>query len=669
MEDGARRRFLRLGSLSAAGLLAGCGRLLGGEPPSPTVADARAEPTNPVAGVPVTVSATVSNPAGTEQDHDVELLVDGTVVANRTVTVAGETEQTVTFTHRFSGSGEYAVAVGEAAAGTIAVSPAVTVESARVERERVATGSPVSVVATVANAAPVAREHTVAFTADGEGFATETVELGGDERTEITAETRFETRGERALAADGVAAGTVAVVRPIEVRQVTLAGEASSVPLGRTATVRVKVENVTGRTHSGALGVAVDGAERSTRTVEVEGGSERTVDVGVGFDAPGESTVSVAGTEAGTVTVTDSWRQFGYGPHNTGRPVDLQGPTGDVETAWRHETMEGSSSVPAVVGDTVYWGTGNPYAAADRGRILALAADDGAVEWSVDAGGRVDTTPAVVRDTVVATTATGRFVDEDASGGVIGVAAESGERRWSVDLDGYPAGPPLVAGGTVVVATFGGRVLAIDPATGEPRWETQVSDAVGGVAASDDRFYLTGWSGTLRALAATDGSQQWTTDLAGGVTGPPSVADGTVYAASDRGEFALHAVSADTGEEAWRVAVDGRPSPTPAIGPDGLYTAVGIAVWGFERSDGSERWRGPDATAGSLWPGVPAVADGTVYAGVGRVNGGVLFAFDGASGDVAWELSTGSASESVAVHDGTIYLPTGFGTLAAVREV
>jgi outer membrane protein assembly factor BamB len=665
MDDGQRRRFLRLGSLSAATLVAGCGRLFG-EPPSPTVADARASSANPVAGAPLTVAATVSNPAGTEQERAVELLVDGTAVANRTVTVEGNAERTVEFTYRFDAPGEYAVAVGDATVGTVPVAPAVTVESARVERSRVATGAPVRVVATVANAAPVTRERTVTFTADGGAVATRAVELGGEERTEVAAETRFETRGERALAVDGVAAGTVAVVRPVTVRTVTLADE--RVPLGRTATVQVAVENVTERTHSRTLGVAVDGTERVTRTVEVEGGAERTVDVAAGFDAPGERTVSVAGVEAGTVTVADSWQQFGYGPHNTGRPADLAGPTGDVETVWRHESTEGSRSVPAVVGDTVYWGTGNPYAAADRGAILALSADDGAVRWSLDAGGRVNTTPAVVDDTVVATTATGRFVDENATGGVVGVAAATGDRRWSLDFEGFPTGPPLVAGGAVVVATFGGRVLALDPATGETRWERQVSDAVGGVAASGDTLYVTGRSGTLRALAAADGSQQWVADLAGGVTGAPSVADGTVYAASDRGEFALHAVAADTGEEAWRVAVDGRPSPTPAVGPNGLYTAVGIAIRGFERSDGSERWRGPDARAGSLQPGVPAVADGTVYAGVGRVNGGILFAFDAASGDVVWERPVDTASESVAVHDSTLYLPSGFDALTAIRE-
>jgi len=664
MDDGRRRRFLRLGSLSVATLLAGCGRILG-DPPSPTVADARAEPTNPVAGAPVTVSATVSNPAGTEQDHAVELLVDGAAVATRTVTVSGDTERTVTFTHRFGEPGEYAVAVGDATAGTVSVSPAVTVESARVEPGRVATGAPVTVAAALANAAPVSRERTVAFTADGEAFARKTVTLDGGEQTEVAAETRFETRGERALAVDDVAAGTVAVVRPVTVREVTLADE--QVPLGRTATVRVTVENVTERTHERALAVAVDGTEQSTRTVEVAGGTERTVDVAVGFDAPGERTVGVAGVETGTVTVADSWRQFGYGPANTGQPVDLAGPTGDVETAWRHEVSEGSSSVPAVVGDTVYWGTGNPYAAADRGSLVALSAEEGAVQWSVDAGGRVNTTPAVVHDTVVATTATGRFADEDATGGVVAVAAGSGDQRWSLDLDGYPSGPPLVTDGLVVVATFDGRVLAIEPTTGETHWETRVSDAVGGVAAAGDTLYLTGWSGTLHALAASDASEQWTADLAGAVTGAPSVADGTVYVASDRDEFALHAVAADTGEEAWRAAVDSRPSSTLAVGPDGLYTAVGITVAGFDRSDGSERWRGPDARAGSLWPGVPAVADGTVYAGVGRVNGGVLFAFDGPSGDLAWERPVDTASESVAVHDGTLYLPTGFGTLAAIR--
>lgn len=444
---------------------------------------------------------------------------------------------------------------------------------------------------------------------------------------------------------------------------------------GRT-TVEARVANDAEAEASGTVALRIDGREARSEAVTLDDGAETTVSFPVAPTARGDREVTVGDAVAGTLTVAGAWHQFAYDGANAAHGANASGPTDAPSRAWSVNVPDGSGSSPTLHDGTVYVGRGNQYGASDRGGLLAVDAAEGRPEWLVDAAGPVFGAPAVAAGRVVVGTTDGELRETDADPteltGHLMAYELDGEEAWSRSLEDPVMTSPAVVDGTVYATTAGGTVLACDAIDGTVLWEQSFDDyRATAPAVADGTVYVASWSGTLRALSAGDGGDRWTVDAGGFVGGAPTVAGGTAYAianerTSGEHELTLLAVGAD-GDERWRRTVEGDLSVTsPAVDDDGIYAPVGISVWGFDRSDGSVRWRGPDARAGS-GGGVPAVADGTVYAGVGRVNGGALYAFDPASGDVEWECETDPSNTAVAVADETVYASVGYGTLAAFR--
>ncbi|ARS91154.1 PQQ-binding-like beta-propeller repeat protein [Natrarchaeobaculum aegyptiacum] len=181
--------------------------------------------------------------------------------------------------------------------------------------------------------------------------------------------------------------------------------------------------------------------------------------------------------------------------------------------------------------------------------------------------------------------------DESADETIVrGYEAGDGERRWERDIDlGYVTGVEhhddgffvvgwrqgggeivrvdLEAGGNVGGETTldvaspgyvrgeggdrlyfrGNEIHAYDPANNEYEWSLEVDRQFGpGVDVDGETLYGGNSSGWVVARDATDGSMRWDTRVEGGVTDSLSVADGIVWARTDRGE--LVAIDASTGE-------------------------------------------------------------------------------------------------------------------------
>jgi outer membrane protein assembly factor BamB len=101
-------------------------------------------------------------------------------------------------------------------------------------------------------------------------------------------------------------------------------------------------------------------------------------------------------------------------------------------------------------------------------------------------------------------------------------------------------------------------------------------------AVVDDTVYLTSATGELRALDAASGELRWSSDVTGGaeLVSSPAVAAGVVYLGDANG--VLYAVDAATGEVAWHVNA-GSFLSAPAVvggviyvgGDDGVLRAFG----------------------------------------------------------------------------------------------
>ena len=151
--------------------------------------------------------------------------------------------------------------------------------------------------------------------------------------------------------------------------------------------------------------------------------------------------------------------------------------------------------------------------------------------------------------------------DVFAAGGsrVVRFAVATGNPAWRHD-----AGVKLSAGagvgqGLVLAGGGKGELLALDPASGQPRWKVALSSEVTGqlLAVSDTVIARTG-DGRVHGLAAADGSRKWlysrnlpALSLRG--SGGMVVRDGVLYAGFPGGK--LVALNAANGAQLWEVTV------------------------------------------------------------------------------------------------------------------
>jgi hypothetical protein len=173
---------------------------------------------------PARLTATVENRGNATGEATLELRVDGTVVAQRTVSVAAGERRTVTFTRTFQQPGEYELSVG----GTVqTVTPVATVVSvmaaddegsaafevtdARVEGSDLAPGETATVLATVENTGDAAGTFTAELTVAGVVVDTRAVEVPAGERRTVQFEWTFEESGIYPVGVSGTAAGEVEV--------------------------------------------------------------------------------------------------------------------------------------------------------------------------------------------------------------------------------------------------------------------------------------------------------------------------------------------------------------------------------------------------------------------------------------------------------------------------
>jgi outer membrane protein assembly factor BamB len=277
--------------------------------------------------------------------------------------------------------------------------------------------------------------------------------------------------------------------------------------------------------------------------------------------------------------------------------------------------------------------------------------------------------------------------------------------------DRYSIGAPAVdpTTGQVVVQTSAGDLIAFT-ADGVERWRVPLMESLGRLTFPNGRTgapvlvegmvivhgITTNWGreGPARdrfyAFDADDGALLWSSTPGvqpqDGSWSTPLVVeeDGrlTLYCGTGSGE--LVALDARTGEALWRTpVVDGGVNVSPvkvgelvivshaAENLDSTKTGGMFGVYiGGERTPGEEgapanqtiRWRNDIAAFSSS----PVLSDGVIYQ-VGQ--NGVLYAVDGASGQVLWEkrLGTDQLHASPTLAGGVLYVPMRDGTLWSLK--
>jgi outer membrane protein assembly factor BamB len=261
--------------------------------------------------------------------------------------------------------------------------------------------------------------------------------------------------------------------------------------------------------------------------------------------------------------------------------------------------------------------------------------------WSTDAGKGPDRAyvrlqPNVQRETLYVT---------DARGRVQALAAEDGQPRWQTDLDLEITAGVGVGNDLVLVATRKGVVAALDMASGKEQWRAQVtSEVLAAPAAEAGVVIVQSVDGRLTALEAASGKRLWSVErsepaLSLRGTAAPVIVSDMVFSGLASGK--LLAATLRDGRVLWEIPVaqpQGRSEIERLIDVDAPVLVVGkilIAaayqgkIMAVSLDNGRLLWSRDVSTCTAL-----AADNGNVYAVDTR---GHAYAFDLRSGATVWK--------------------------------
>lgn len=232
-----------------------------------------------------------------------------------------------------------------------------------------------------------------------------------------------------------------------------------------------------------------------------------------------------------------------------------------------------------------------------------------------------------------------------------------------------------------------------EPRAGEPSWTLNLA-ASELIPPQDRHVYVdedlvlipSGFAtpGQVSAHGIADGVLRWTYRT-GDTAFVQAVQAGIAIVSPNRGQ--VMAIDVATGQETWRLPLDGDESPGKAtIQGDIVYLATSVTfegatdpvtVYAIDRDGGEVRWRTTLDTSSVLQWSAPVVAESLVFvletpSGQDGTTPGRAVALDAATGRVRWSADLGSTDpglhhQPALYADGVLLAPTGAGGVVAIE--
>lgn len=364
----------------------------------------------------------------------------------------------------------------------------------------------------------------------------------------------------------------------------------------------------------------------------------------------------------------DGWPMFLRDATNNRPDVGDGSAAAEPRLEWTYETGGDHWSSPVVADGTVYIGSYDHH-------LYAIDAATGDLQWRYRTGDRIDGSPAV-SDGIVYVGSHDR--------NIYALDAETGAERWIYGTRGIVRSSPMVHGDTVYVGAHcnyevcvsyydvrwprTGFLYALDKATGNLRWRLETSsEGVTTTPATDgERLYVTA-STAVRALDPETGDPRWEYTLPRNrdFLASPVLADGTVYAAGNTNGDIV-ALDAATGQEQWTFPADAVITATPTVHDGRVYAGAlngGATLHALSADDGTEQWTFEPAAQGI--GSSPAIANGVIYVGAHNLderieNEAGLYAIDTSGTQQWWFEGQGDSNRgfgaSPAIVDGSLYI-------------
>jgi outer membrane protein assembly factor BamB len=214
------------------------------------------------------------------------------------------------------------------------------------------------------------------------------------------------------------------------------------------------------------------------------------------------------------------------------------------------------------------------------------------------------------------------------------------ERLWRVKTGVRPRSAPAVAAGTVYVGGDAG-LHALDAATGNQRWLFETEEEISASpAVIEGVVYVGSADGAFYAIDAGTGIERWRFETGGKIRSSAVIVDGVIYFTSFDGY--IYALDIASGAELWRYETElDDLTSSPAVANGVLYFGGGRieggSVYALDLSTRESYWKDPVRVAGAVGSS-PMVLDGFVYVGS---DVGSLYGIDAKSGEVVCEFPTG----------------------------
>jgi outer membrane protein assembly factor BamB len=351
-----------------------------------------------------------------------------------------------------------------------------------------------------------------------------------------------------------------------------------------------------------------------------------------------------------------SWPMFQYDPGNTGYNPDASAPSSGSEV-WQVGLPGQAFTAPAVANARAYLSVFDTETG--EGPLAVVDADPSYPD-SFEFEDRVLNTPAIRGDRMYFH----RYpaVLECVTEGTTSV-------EWSYEMEDQLANTCTVTEDDTVIGAQSdvgddretGRVFAVDGASGDRIWHTDLDGRIDSLPAVTDELVLCIAAETLFALDRNDGTKQWSVADPSGIGWiSPSVANDVVVVGAT--QYGVQGLDPVTGESKWRMTVSGRVGGYCATPNNHVFVYYDRGMVALDLHTGEQLWvtRLPGEAAS-----VPTVADGQVHVGNDM---GDVHAIDTANGDIAWEYQGSEiVANSIPIVDDVALVVTQDGVLTALE--
>jgi outer membrane protein assembly factor BamB len=287
--------------------------------------------------------------------------------------------------------------------------------------------------------------------------------------------------------------------------------------------------------------------------------------VGTPEGSPSPSASATSGSTSGASTTPAPTGPVEQGGGSTLVAISLA----DQSEVWRTPLGEISRSGVTVDGTNAFVGD-------TAGTVYAVSLETGAISWSEEMGGRVDSAVAVSDGRAVAVAR-----NTDTAQVVVAAFDEAtGERSWpalAIQANSTAGTAASAGGGSLFIGSADRRVRALDAADGTDRWATLVLSLfspASALAFDDHSVFAADIAGGLYRLDVADGGRAWSYHLNEVVLRSSPVVSGDSVLLG-LGDGRLVAIDVASGHLVWQSA----PSPG-LVGTIALASDAVIAVKG-----------------------------------------------------------------------------------------